>query len=308
MTIQFSETLVLDGQPQRMVSCPLNIYLTLSGTRHPFSEASTACHRGYVGKWEIVEDRLYLAGIHAHLLEDKPASLSCIFPGYPKRVFAHWFTGLLQIPQGGRIEHINMGFGGATERDLFIEVRRGVQVRCWVRDNAAARADEGEALNTALPMDNVPTVGKPARGMFKSIINRWRRAPYWHHQYFQPSDWPEASDLLQRMTISEIEERETVDDPLHAAPNIPFGFLNSTWAHFAAAADANDDEIWSFQKERHSTSGRFEKFEGYAAVRSGRVVACFFTVHDDRDLGRSNLKEQLDALRDRFHQFQRKTP
>lgn len=258
--------------------------------------------------WEIAENRLYLAGIHAHLLDDKPASLSRVFPGYPERVFAHWYTGLLQIPQGERIEQINMGFGGATERDLFIDIRRGVQVRCWIRDNTAARADEGEALNTALPMDSAPEVKKPARAFLKTIIDRWKRAPYQHRQKFGPSDWPSTEELIQRMASHEIEAQELVGDPLDAAPNIPFGFLNSTWAHFAAAAAANGDEIWSFQKERHSAGGRFEKFEGYAAVRSGRVVACFFTVHDDRYVGRSDLKEKLDALRDRFRQVQRKMP
>jgi hypothetical protein len=42
----------------------------------------------------------------------------------------------------------------------------------------------------------------------------------------------EREQLLERLTVQEIEMREVVTDPLKAAPDLPFGHLNAAWQEF----------------------------------------------------------------------------
>lgn len=53
--------------------------------------------------------------------------------------------------------------------------------------------------------------------------------------------------LLEELTLAEIELRELVDDPLGAAPKLPFGHLHPHWAAF---------------KQQHGDSGVFRRFSG----------------------------------------------
>ncbi len=52
-------------------------------------------------------------------------------------------------------------------------------------------------------------------------------------------------DLQTQLSIQEIETRERVLDPLGAAPNVPFGHLNSAWKRFCEGMDTLDS-LWSF--------------------------------------------------------------
>jgi hypothetical protein len=79
-----------------------------------------------VGTWEIKGSRLYLRGISGTYEDGSPATLESIFPGFPDRVFAHWYSGTLRIPQGEMLKYAHMGWASVYERDLLIEVADGV--------------------------------------------------------------------------------------------------------------------------------------------------------------------------------------
>ncbi len=87
----------------------------------------------------------------AMFISGTPASLQSIFPGYPDRVFAHWYCGTLRIPQGDRLRYVHGGYLSEYEKDLMLEIEKGVVQRAWVRDNAAAAAtaESGESAKTA---------------------------------------------------------------------------------------------------------------------------------------------------------------
>jgi hypothetical protein len=53
---------------------------------------SSACHRGYIGEWEIKDGCLYLTGITGPLGNSKELELKDLFPKSKKNVFASWFT------------------------------------------------------------------------------------------------------------------------------------------------------------------------------------------------------------------------
>ena len=126
MTAQFGEMLILDGKKQSMLTTPLGHYFILSGKESGFASTSTACWRGYVGTWEIIDERLYLLSISAEYPDGRKAKLKDLFPDYPKRVFAHWYSGTLRVPRGDMVHYVHMGYASTWEFDVRIKVERGV--------------------------------------------------------------------------------------------------------------------------------------------------------------------------------------
>lgn len=108
-----------------MCSCPLSVFLNLSNFSRKIRSPNTALWRGYVGTWEIVNNRLYLIALSGEFIDGSPVNLEAIFPGYPERVFAHWYSGLLRIPQGELLKYVHMGFGSIYKSDLFININKG---------------------------------------------------------------------------------------------------------------------------------------------------------------------------------------
>jgi hypothetical protein len=79
-------------------------------------------------------------------------------------------------------------------------------------------------------------------------------------------------DLVEKVEVAAVEARETVYDPLGAAPAVPFGFLNQRWQALLAQA-TTADAIWSFRAVRDGDWGLLDERTGYALVRRGKVVA-----------------------------------
>jgi hypothetical protein len=150
MTAQFSELLLLEGKQQALCSYPLASYFALGGESVAFQASSTALSRGYVGTWEIHDQRLYLTRLQGSLQDESPVSLETVFPGYSQRVFAHWFSGTLRLPQGQLLHYVHGGFGSCYEQDLLIDVMRGVVTAKRVRVNGfsdEASAREGYRIH-----------------------------------------------------------------------------------------------------------------------------------------------------------------
>ncbi len=72
--------------------------------------------------------------------------------------------------------------------------------------------------------------------------------------------------LKEQVTIEHTEALETVKDPLKAAPEIPFGHLNTVWQEFKKKIQP-EDELWSFVAEWGSQWGDVEQRKGYVIVR-----------------------------------------
>ena len=91
----------------------------------------------------------------------------------------------------------------------------------------------------------------------------------------------EREQLLERLTVQEIEMREVVTDPLKAAPDLPFGHLNAAWQEFLLQGKPDDAELWSFSAQWQTTWGRKELRSGYVVVQDGAPGAHFLTVWKD---------------------------
>ena len=79
-------------------------------------------------------------------------------------------------------------------------------------------------------------------------------------------------DLVEKVEVAAVEAKETVFDPMGAAPAVPFGFLNPQWQAFLAKGAAAD-AVWSFRAVRDGDWGLLDERTGYALVRRGKVVA-----------------------------------
>ena len=144
MTAQIAERLIFEGSKYALLANPLTDFFEQGGINPGFQSTSTALWRGYVGTWEIVADRLYLVALKGVLESGEEANLESVFPGFPDRVFAHWFSGTLRIPQGKQLEYVHMGYGSKYERDLLLKLQSGVLVGQEVRINGQAADDAPE--------------------------------------------------------------------------------------------------------------------------------------------------------------------
>jgi len=150
MTAQIAERLCYEGRDLSMCSQPLSDYFTLAGARPAFDTRScTALWRGYIGTWEVRDGRLYLIGLSGTLKEGTEANLATVFPDFPERVFAHWYSEQLRVPQGKQLEYVHMGYASTYEEDLLIEIEKGVVVNIDIRQNGTsleADAPEGYGI------------------------------------------------------------------------------------------------------------------------------------------------------------------
>jgi hypothetical protein len=135
MTAQSPERLHYQGEEVAMYAEPLSDYFALSESTPPFVWTSTNCWRGYVGRWEIADSRLYLIELRGRLKDGSEASIATIFPDFPERVFAHWYSGTLRIPQGKRLEYVHMGYHSTFERDLLLDLKQGVVIGSRIKHN-----------------------------------------------------------------------------------------------------------------------------------------------------------------------------
>ena len=79
MTEQANERLLFKGDEISMASEPLEHYLQ-NRNDIKFISARTDCWRGYFGRWEIKDSKLYLIGLKAYIEGYREVGLNYLFP------------------------------------------------------------------------------------------------------------------------------------------------------------------------------------------------------------------------------------
>lgn len=139
MTAQVPDILICRGERLDLCADPLERYfdpwvVTPVYPRHPrpaFAGSSTACWRGYVASWEIIEEKLYLVGIEGDMwIGEKldqlvPITIERIFQGRSAPIFANWVRDELRCPEGRLLQYIHAGFASTFERDRLFVVDHG---------------------------------------------------------------------------------------------------------------------------------------------------------------------------------------
>jgi hypothetical protein len=353
MTAQITDGLRYDGQVLAMSSLPLDEYFALAGIdpERLFFGGSSFNWRGYVGSWEIANDRLYLVGLQAD--GRRGSSLATLFPGFPDRVFAHWFSGTICASRGELLEYVHSGYDSVYEEDLFFEFDQGVLREVKIRQNGKvdpAHSSEIERVGAMFDGDEQPIVmhkivreadGKflaplanygsrtyvddpmdawllpnfdiaskvcvegdrivplaPAADLAKDILPKpaqpyepkieldkkagEKEEPEPEELEEEPEEEPERvfavgrGDLLQRMSVEEIEQRERVVDPMGAVPDLPFGHLHAAWKKFSDGIEPQD-EFWSFSAKWKPGYWGDELRSGYVIGRGNELGQHFIT-------------------------------
>ena len=81
----------------------------------------------------------------------------------------------------------------------------------------------------------------------------------------------QVSDLIRKVEVWEIENREVIFDPLDAVPNLPFGHLNSRWRQLTQSAI--DAEWWAYKGiHMESADGQVRTIPAGYVTKRGAVL------------------------------------
>ncbi len=114
-----------------MRSTPLHAYLHIVKPLVNHAPAHSACWRGYVGEWEIFNDRLYLLAIKATVIDknhQRPARLTDYFPEASGKVFAHWYSGKLILPIGEKLVQPANPYIPVFAENRILTIKAGVLI------------------------------------------------------------------------------------------------------------------------------------------------------------------------------------
>ena len=119
---QLPEMIFIGGVLHSLYTAPLLPWLRKLDSSSVFDQRTPTCERGYIGKWEIKDDTLWLIGLYAWR-NSQNTRLADLF-GDLNEVAADWFSGPLVVePASSEIP------GGALPkvRTLFVEAGRIIQ-------------------------------------------------------------------------------------------------------------------------------------------------------------------------------------
>ncbi|MFZ4481664.1 MAG: hypothetical protein ACOYNZ_17415, partial [Rhodoferax sp.] len=143
MTAQIADCLTFQGQDYRLFAEPLSLWLNKRRNRNiRFQRISTACWRGYVARWEVVDDRLFLTNISGHFQDGRELSVADLFPDDPELVLADWVTGTVRCPFGARLKYSHAGYSSIYEHDLILRFQDGVLMEYRTVRNEPPPPDE----------------------------------------------------------------------------------------------------------------------------------------------------------------------
>jgi hypothetical protein len=150
MTAQVKEKLTYEGEAMSMAFCPpipqehprIKTY-ELIELEHKDIDGfifSTACWRRYIGTWEIKDDQFYLVSVEGiyEVVGKEP-------------ILADWFTGVLRIPKGQRLQYVHMGFGSVYEEEIHVKIEAGKVVKKRTIDNRNKDVNAGQLGWNNLP-------------------------------------------------------------------------------------------------------------------------------------------------------------
>jgi hypothetical protein len=213
MTAQIADIMILDGAAFKLHTTPLEGHFERIKWR-PACRRSTGNYRGYVARWELFGERLFLTGLFAmgwnvpeHLIgklapdpdpyepapdetvrdDVKSLRLQDLFPKQAPLVFAEWVTERLVVATGPRLIYVHFGFGSLHSSYRTIDVAEGRvrSIRDW--DGREWARETGRFW----PDDE------------------------WYKEHPQALVWPEPNARGKRAEESEPDHWRTVRDARH---------------------------------------------------------------------------------------------
>ena len=144
MTAQIGDKIHYKGMRYSLSSEPLSAFL-LKNKIDKFNELNTACWRGYVAEWEVVDNKLYLVDIKFSYFPRKKITIKTgdsitemgkLFPGQTK-VHANWVSSTLIIKTSKLIEYIHMGYESIYEITIYLKFENGELIEERIVNNTS---------------------------------------------------------------------------------------------------------------------------------------------------------------------------
>ncbi len=123
MTAQAGDLIEYKGERYSMRTEPFRPFIWKHNIEFQWQWSS--CYRGYIAKWIIEDDKLYMVGFDDELNDNPKIELGTYFPNQDK-VFADWFSGKLVLNSGEMLKYIHRGYCSILERDIVLDVENGV--------------------------------------------------------------------------------------------------------------------------------------------------------------------------------------
>lgn len=121
---QLPEIILIEGVLHTLYTTPLLPWLRDHDAPPDFDPRTPACERGYIGRWKIAQESLWLTGLYAWR-NGEAAGVPELFDGR-REVRADWFTGPLVVEPASS----EIGDGALPKlRTLLVEDGRVVTVR-----------------------------------------------------------------------------------------------------------------------------------------------------------------------------------
>jgi hypothetical protein len=109
MTAQETEILIFDDEQFDMTSNP-----SLNGKAEAGFSGRTSNYRGYVGVWEVKDNKLYLNEVRGGFMMEKGPFL------------ADWVSQELHVWKGLLLHYVHAGYGSMYEEDMFFDIEYGI--------------------------------------------------------------------------------------------------------------------------------------------------------------------------------------
>ena len=127
-TMQFDEKITLNGETWNLVNRPLESFFTKNNPRpkNLFKVSSSALWRGYIGKYLIKDNRLYLDNLLNGDIDSTPIKLIEICNTWKSPQFCYWYTGELYLRKGKIIGFNKHRYEPICEDQIYLNVIKGV--------------------------------------------------------------------------------------------------------------------------------------------------------------------------------------
>ena len=128
-TGQMADYLIIDCDTFGLCSNPLEPYLQFKSERSingvTLGMTSTACYRGYIAKWRIQNDSLFLVQLIRGIELDSTIVFNLTDEFGKDKVFASWYTGTILSPRGAELQYVHSGYSSIYETEMYYRIWNG---------------------------------------------------------------------------------------------------------------------------------------------------------------------------------------
>lgn len=156
-TGQITEKIYINGVRCDLLSLPIECDDLLSvkvGELVPDGYVNTGLYRGYIGEWELKENKLYLRKIILGYTEKSVPTdvLNRVFAPYctNEGILASWLTGFLRVGKGEMLVYDDFWEACTYEHEMFLTIKDGCVTGEKVYDNYIKEGVSVEVINEAL--------------------------------------------------------------------------------------------------------------------------------------------------------------